>query len=93
MLKEKELANLDKQTLIKMLVAATECNQYALARSRVTVFTCLFGASDSFKVLLSIKYGNWFMGSFMNNDSHVSEPFFEGKIVYTDNTAAFIFFL
>lgn len=27
MLKEKELANLDKQTLIKMLVAATESNQ------------------------------------------------------------------
>ena len=27
LLKEKELANLDKQTLIKMLVAATESNQ------------------------------------------------------------------
>lgn len=27
LLKEKELANLDKQTLIKMLMAATESNQ------------------------------------------------------------------
>ena len=41
----------------------------------------------------SIKYGNWFMGSPINDNGPVSMPFFESKIINTDNTAAFIFFL